>query len=64
MLENGGLQFLQTNELTIKHSEKGGLQIEKEEGPSPELSKERTETDIVVVDQFMGPTTDCDWIEF
>ena len=63
-LENGGLQFMQTNKLTIKRLEKGGLQIEETEGPSPELSKKRTQTDIVVVDQFMGPTTDCDWIEF
>ena len=63
-LENGGLQFIQTNKLTIKRLEKGGLQIEETEGPSPELSKKRTQTDIVVVDQFMGPTTDCDWIEF
>ena len=33
-LETGGLQFLQTNKLTIKRSEKGGLQIKETEAPS------------------------------
>ena len=44
--------------------ETGGLQFQKSIGFSLKRLKNRSQNDIVVVDQFMGPTTDCDWIEF
>ena len=44
--------------------ENGGLQFQKSIGFSLKRLKNRSQNDIVVVDQFMGPTTDCDWIEF
>ena len=44
--------------------ENGGLQFQKSKGFSLKRLKNRSQNDIVVVDQFMGPTTDCDWIEF
>ena len=44
--------------------ENGGLQFQQSKGFSLKRLKNRSQNDIVVVDQFMGPTTDCDWIEF
>ena len=44
--------------------ENSGLQFQKSKGFSLKRLKNRSQNDIVVVDQFMGPTTDCDWIEF
>ena len=44
--------------------ENGGLQFQKSKGFSLKRLKNRSQNDIVVVDQFMGPTTDCDWVEF
>ena len=44
--------------------ENGGLQFQKSIGFSLKRLKNRSQNDIVVIDQFMGPTTDCDWIEF
>ena len=44
--------------------EKSGLQFQQSKGFSLKRLKNRSQNDIVVVDQFMGPTTDCDWIEF
>ena len=44
--------------------ENSGLQFQQSKGFSLKRLKNRSQNDIVVVDQFMGPTTDCDWIEF
>ena len=44
--------------------ENSGLQFQKSKGFSLKRLKNRSQNDIVVVDQFMGPTTECDWIEF
>ena len=44
--------------------ENSGLQFQKSKGFSLKRLKNRSLNDIVVIDQFMGPTTDCDWIEF
>ena len=44
--------------------ENGCLQFQQSKGFSLKRLKNRSQNDIVVVDQFMGPTTDCDWIEF
>ena len=44
--------------------ENSGLQFQKSKGFSLKRLKNRSQNDIVVIDQFMGPTTDCDWIEF
>jgi len=44
--------------------ESNGLQFQKHTGLSLKRFKNRKTNDIVVVDQFQGPTTDCDWIEF
>jgi len=44
--------------------ENGGLQFQQSKGFSLKRLKNRSQNDIVVIDQFMGPTTDCDWIEF
>ena len=44
--------------------ENGCLQFQQSKGFSLKRLKNRSQNDIVVVDQFMGPTTDCDWVEF